>query len=65
MAAKRHLNDVAAARYTKVLTSLALLQATYSKFLSRLEESEKSEWPQFAEWLRERAAAHESRSAGE
>jgi len=52
---KRHLEPAQAARYTKVRTSLALLAATYEKFLGRLEVPEALEWPPFAEWLAEQA----------
>ena len=41
-------------RYTKVLTSFALLRATYDKFVGTLSAEEALEWPLFDEWLQER-----------
>ena len=49
-----HLSPGASMRYTKVLTSFALLRATYDKFVGTLNAEEALGWPLFDEWLQER-----------
>jgi len=53
------------ANYTKVLTSLALLHATYDKFVGRMSVEEALEWPLFDEWLEGRALLARHERAGE
>jgi hypothetical protein len=59
-----NLSAQSAARYTKVLTSLALLRSTYARFVGGLSVEEALEWPQFGEWLQERAAELRREDAG-
>jgi len=47
----RRLAGHSAQRYTKVLTSFALLRATYDKFLGVMPMNEALEWPSFEEWV--------------
>jgi len=60
-----HLEGGRAQAYTRVLTSLALLHATYDRFVSRAPLGEALEWPPFDEWLADRADALRHDRAGE